>query len=286
MDLPYVLPTRLKDYLKGVLAENLARPLPSVAVDPPPVPAVAGGNVLASKTMFAPRTFSMPPVDFLPRGNFSKAPEENVFDLSRPFEKPMSIGPPPTFREAKLSPWWPQYKGAMDVEYGGLTENRTYDVVKRISMPRGTNLIRGKWIFSDKRGEDGKIIKFKARWVACGYSQVPGVDFKETFAGVVVAKSFRIMLVILNEDAQNEMEHWDVKMAFTVAPLEETLYMVEPEGYERVLKGENVCLLKRSLYGLKQSARNWQLLLETYFLQNGFSRSKADACFFFLCCFF
>ena len=66
----------------------------------------------------------------------------------------------------------------MDVEYGGLTENRTYDVVKRISMPRGTNLIRGKWIFSDKRGEDGKIIKFKARWVACGYSQVPGVDFK------------------------------------------------------------------------------------------------------------
>ena len=193
----------------------------------------------------------------------------------------MSIGPPLTFREAKLSPWWPQYKGAMDVEYGGLTENRTYDVVKRISMPRGTNLIRGKWIFSDKRGEDGKVIKFKARWLACGYSQVLGVDFKETFAGVVVAKSFRIMLVILNEDAQNEMEHWDVKMAFTVAPLEETLYMVEPEGYERVPKGENVCLLKRSLYGLKQSARTWQLLLETYFLQNGFSRSKADACFFF-----
>ena len=38
VDLPYVLPTRLKDFLKGALAENLARPLPSVAVDPPPCP--------------------------------------------------------------------------------------------------------------------------------------------------------------------------------------------------------------------------------------------------------
>ena len=129
VDLPYVLSTRLKDFLKGALAENLARPLPSVAFDTPPLPAVAGGSVLASKIVFAPRTFSMP---------------QDIFDLSRPFEKPMSIVPPLTFREAKLSPWWPQYKGAMDVEYGGLTENRTYDVVKRNSMPRGTNLIRGK----------------------------------------------------------------------------------------------------------------------------------------------
>ena len=60
------------------------------------------------------------------------------------------------------------------------------------------------------------------------------------------------------------MEHWNVKMAFTVAPLEEILYMVEPDGYERLPKGEHVCLLRRSLYGLKQIARNWQLLLETY----------------------
>ena len=49
LDLPYVLPTRLKDFLKSAWAENLARPLPSVAVEPPPLPAVAGGSVLASK---------------------------------------------------------------------------------------------------------------------------------------------------------------------------------------------------------------------------------------------
>ena len=96
------------------------------------------------------------------RGNFSKAPEQEIFDMARPMEKPMSIGPPETLREARLSPWWPQYKEAMGVEICGHTENGTWIVVSRQRMPRGTNLIRGKWVVDDKRGEDGKIIKFKA----------------------------------------------------------------------------------------------------------------------------
>lgn len=214
-------------------------------------------------------------------GNFSKTTEVAKFDLASPLDKPLSIGPPLTLGDARRSPWWPQYKAGMTVEFDGHIENETWIVVPRSRMPRGTNLIRGKWVFDDKRGEDGKILKFKARYVACGYSQKPGIDYGETFAGVVVVKTFRIMLVILNEDPTFEMEHWDVKMAFTVAPLEETLYMAEPEGYETGAKGENVCLLKKSLYGLKQSARNWQKLLEKYFFDAGFSRSRADPCLYF-----
>jgi hypothetical protein len=115
-----------------------------------------------------------------------------------------------------------------------------------------------------------------------GCTQKFGVDYEETFAGVVVAKSFRIMLSILNEDPENEMEHWDVKMAFTHAPLEEEVYMYEPEGFESE-GAKKVCKLLRSLYGLKQSARNWQLLLKKHFLQNGFFATHADPCVFFLC---
>ena len=70
----------------------------------------------------------------------------------------------------------------------------------------------------DKRRKDGRILKFKARFVAMGFSQKYGVDYQETFAGVVVGKSFRIMLAMLNEDPTHEMDHWDVKMAFTQAP--------------------------------------------------------------------
>ena len=111
-----------------------------------------------------------------------------------------------------------------------------------------------------------------------GNTQKQGIDYEETFAGVVVSKSFRIMLSILNEVPTHEMEHWDVKMAFTQATLDEEIFMYQPEGYE---KGDGICILLKSLYGLKQAARNWQLLLKKYFLQNGFHATKADACVFF-----
>ena len=62
-----------------------------------------------------------------------------------------------------------------------------------------------------------------------GFTQKPNVDYQETFAGVMVAKSIRIMLSILNEDPTYEMEHWDVRQAFTQAKLEEDLYMSSPK---------------------------------------------------------
>ena len=106
------------------------------------------------------------------------------------------------------------------------------------------------------------MLKYKARFVAMGNTQKFGVDFEETFAGVVVAKSFRIMLAILNEDPTHEMEHWDVKMDFTQAVLEEEIFMYQPEGFEKGKDNEFVCRLKKSLYGLRQSAYNWQKLLK------------------------
>src|SRR4051812_3585999 len=57
--------------------------------------------------------------------------------------------------------------------------------------------------------------------------------------------------------------------------------MHEPEGYE-TSEEKCVCLLKKSIYGLKQSARNWQLLLKNYFIQNGFFALHADPCVYFL----
>jgi hypothetical protein len=208
-------------------------------------------------------------------------PDEKNFSQLLPkkpvFDKPLSIEAPATLREAKISPWWPFYKKAIEAEYDGLIESKTFEKVFIKDVPHEKNILRGKWILSDKRGEDGKIQKFKARFVAMGNTQKHLIDYDETFAGVMVSKSFRIMLSILNEDPLYEMEHWDVKMAFTQAPLEDEIFMYEPEGFET--EGEKmVWRLLKSLYGLKQSARNWQLLLKTYFLQNKISPTHADPC--------
>jgi hypothetical protein len=79
------------------------------------------------------------------------------------------------------------------------------------------------------------------------------------------------MLAMLNEDPTHEMEHWDVKMAFTEAPLDEEIFMYQPEGYEKEGE-EKICLLKKSLYGLRQSARNLAIAIENLFRPKWFSR--------------
>ena len=112
-----------------------------------------------------------------------------------------------------------------------------------------------------------------------GFTQIHGEDFAETFAGVVIGKTFRIMLSILVSNPQNNMEHWDVRMAFTQAKLEEELYMEQPEGFARDEK-KLVCRLHKSLYGLKQSARNWQLMLNSIFRATHFNSLHADPCVF------
>ena len=78
--------------------------------------------------------------------------------------------PPKTLREARLSPWWPQYEAACKVDYDGHIQNGTWDLVPLSDVPPGKNILRGKWVFDDKRGEDGRILKFKARFVAMGFT--------------------------------------------------------------------------------------------------------------------
>ena len=72
----------------------------------------------------------------------------------------------------------------------------------------------------------------------------------------------------------------DVTTAYLHAPIECELYMEQPQGYER--KGPNgkklVCKLKKSMYCLKQSGRNWNIMLHNYFTQEGFVQSVADPC--------
>ena len=103
------------------------------------------------------------------------------------------------------------YKGAFEEELSNLEKLGCWEVVHLSSVPRGTNILRSKLVFDDKRGSDGKLLKFKARMVAMGFTQIEGVDYRETFASVMTTKSFRTLLVLWNLDGSLRMEHWDIK---------------------------------------------------------------------------
>ena len=72
----------------------------------------------------------------------------------------------------------------------------------------------------------------------------------------------------------------DVNTAFLNAPIDCELYVEQPEGYEIKSKNDEklVLRLKKSLYGLKRSGRNWNHTLHTYLIEQGYSQSHTDSC--------
>lgn len=119
--------------------------------------------------------------------------------------------------------------------------------------------------------------RFKARLVAKGYAQREGVDYHKIFAPVVMHVSIRILLTIVAQE-DLELEQLDVKTAFLHRELAEKIYMKPPEGYEHMFKEDKVCLLNKSLYGLKQSPRQWNAKFDAYMGEIGFIRSEYDHC--------
>ena len=87
----------------------------------------------------------------------------------------------PLYEEAMMRSDWPQWKKAIEDELGSLRAAGTWEVVER---PCHTNVIDLKWVFRVKKDEKGNIVKWKARLVARGFTQIYGVDYFETFAPI------------------------------------------------------------------------------------------------------
>ena len=142
-------------------------------------------------------------------------------------------------------------------------------------LPKGRETVGCKWVFDIKHDHEGKISRYKARLVAQGYSQIPGMDYFETFAPVVRHDSLRAMLAIAAiQDL--EIRQLDIKGAYLNGDLQEEIYMRQPEGFDD--RSGRVCRLYKTLYGLKQSGREWNRKLNKRLTELGFSRNEVDHC--------
>jgi len=203
--------------------------------------------------------------------------DERISQAVFTMDKPSGIPPPKTLGEARKSAWWDGYRRAITEEITNLEALRCWDVVPKGSVPWGTTILRSKFVFDDKRDSAGKLIRFKARLVAMGYTQVEGIDYDDTFASVMTTKTFRTLLAIWNLDATYAMEHWDIKQAFVNAPLSTTLYVMPVQGFgmdNQILK------LNKALYGTKQAAFEWQRFLKSKLVEIGGALHQGRLCIY------
>ncbi|KAH9659027.1 hypothetical protein KPL70_023708 [Citrus sinensis] len=169
-------------------------------------------------------------------------------------------------------------KTTMNEEMQSLHKNETWELV---TLPKEKKAIGCKWVYAKKEGFPRKNeIRYKARLVAKGYAQKEGIDYNEVFSPVVKHSSIRILLAMV---AQFDLElvQLDVKTAFLHGNLEEEIYMTQPDGHKVAGKENWVCKLTKSLYGLKQSPRQWYKRFDQFIKRQRYTRNKFDHCVYF-----
>ncbi|KAM1469282.1 hypothetical protein ACFXTO_040485 [Malus domestica] len=176
---------------------------------------------------------------------------------------------PSTYLQASKHPHW---RRAMQEEFNALIQTGTWSLVPASPTQ---NLVGAKWVFRIKRKPDGTIDRYKARLVAKGFHQQHGIDYTETFSPVAKPVTIRLLLTLAAK-FDWFLNQLDVSNAFLHGNLTESVFMIQPPGFEDPTKLNHVCHLHKSLYGLKQAPRTWYDKLTTALKSLGFSGSSND----------
>lgn len=182
------------------------------------------------------------------------------------------ITEPQSYKEACTKPEWIE---AMNQELAALETNNTWELTE---LPAGKKPIGCKWVYKVKLKADGQLEKCKARLVAKGFNQQYGLDYTEVFSPVAKHVTVRLLITLATVNAW-PLHQLDVNNAFLHGFLRDEIYMTPPPGYTRAQPGQ-VCHLIRSLYGLKQASREWNMEFCRQLFQQGFVQSPNDHCLF------
>jgi hypothetical protein len=160
----------------------------------------------------------------------------------------------------------------MTEEYQSIIKNDVWEIVPRL---KSKDVVSSKWLFKIKHAAGKSIEKYKARFVARGFSQKEGIEYEETFAPVARYTSI-ITIIALAAKMKWKLHQMDVKTTFLNGVIEEEVYIEKPQGFEVEYRKSHVCRLKKALYGLKQAPRAWYGQIDSFPTSLGFTKSKAN----------
>ena len=192
---------------------------------------------------------------------------------------------PINFKEAMESVDQKSWSNAMNLELDSMEENHVWIIVSRPKIGKNgkkPNIIDSKWVYKRKIGPDGVELD-KARLVIRRFKDKNEYALMETYAPVSSLSAVRAVLATINHEGWDARQ-MDVKTAFLNSELDdnEVIYMQIPEGYncDEEFKRDNVCLLKRSIYGLKISSKKWYQNFAKEVEKLGFQRDVNQPCLF------
>ncbi|WVZ75634.1 LOW QUALITY PROTEIN: hypothetical protein U9M48_023671 [Paspalum notatum var. saurae] len=145
-------------------------------------------------------------------------------------------------------------------------------VLDLVEPPPNCRPIGTKWVFKNKQGKDGMVLRNKAR---LGFCQKEGIDYEETFALVAHLEAIRILFAFVASKGF-KLQQMDVKKA------EEEVYVRQSPGFESARFPDWVYKLRKVLYGLKQAPRAWYARLKSFLLKSGFVMGSVDNTLFLL----
>jgi Reverse transcriptase (RNA-dependent DNA polymerase) len=176
--------------------------------------------------------------------------------------------------------WWESMKR----EFNAMETKGYWKIMPMSFMPSGRKIVGNRWVYSEK--SDGTL---RSRTVAQGFIQVPGKAFTDSHAPVMTDLAFRLALII-KVLMKLRTGPFVIETAFLYSDLEEEIYMRISEGYSKYMlevhntkidSNTHVLLLKKAIYGLVQTARQWWKNFKEVMAMCNYFPSKSDPCLFF-----
>lgn len=182
---------------------------------------------------------------------------------------------PKTYEEAMQSNESSKWKEAMDNEIKALEENETWSNVKSDSGDV-KKVIQCKWVYRKKVDQQNEDVKYKARLVARGFQQTDLSDF-DLYSPVAKLPSIRIFLAVCNH-MNIPIFQLDVCSAFLYGDIKDDVYISIPKGFKE--RQGSIFKLRKSLYGLKNSPKNWNEKFHKTMVSLSFQRSESEYCLY------
>ena len=160
---------------------------------------------------------------------------------------------PPSVEAARKQKDWLELEMLIKAE---LEIHRKLRTGIMITPPLNVNIVGSQTMLHYKLDKDGSISTCKSRLVAQGFTQQKGIDYNDTISPLAKLTAIRVIAAIAVRNDW-KLEQMDVDAAYLNASFKEDIYMHQPKGFEAPSEEDKVIHLKRAIYGLRQSGREW-----------------------------